>query len=165
MKHEIAAFKRHDQEICCVMLDVDGFKSINDRYGHAVGDYVLQTVGKILIESTREEDFCFRFGGDEFTILLPKTSLPDAYKFAERVREAVANRALYSTIGEAFNIKVSLGVATMQQGKEEQLLAIADEALMEVKTNTKGKNTTYVFCDRMLAIFGCDGCTRAGRCK
>lgn len=165
LKHEIASFKRHEHDMSCLMLDVDGFKSINDRFGHSIGDYVLQSIGKTLLGTVREEDFCFRFGGDEFTILLPKTSLPDAYRLAERVRESVASKTLYSSTGHPFKIKISLGVASLQKGLEDQLLALADKALMEVKLNAKGKNTSYVFCDHLESVTSCNGCIQAGQCK
>ncbi|WP_162674446.1 sensor domain-containing diguanylate cyclase [Vibrio variabilis] len=89
LKREVASHVRRSKPLSFVMIDVDNFKGVNDRFGHSVGDQVLQRIGQLLMSSVREEDYCFRFGGDEFALLLPMTSALSAYQVAERVRSRV----------------------------------------------------------------------------
>lgn len=158
LKREIAAHVRHNKPLCYVMLDVDNFKHINDSYGHSIGDYVLKNVAKLMESSVREEDYCFRFGGDEFALLLPMTSLFAAYKVAERIRASIAEHKFVSSEGQKFSINISLGVSQLTEGNTGLLVAKADGALMTVKREKEGKNTTLVYCDKQGHITECERC-------
>lgn len=164
LKREIAAHVRHNRSLCYVMLDVDHFKYINDNYGHSIGDYVLKNVAKLMESLVREEDYCFRFGGDEFALLLPQTSLFAAYKVAERIRASVAGHEFVSSEGQKFFINISLGISQLTDGNTGLLVAQADGALMTVKREREGKNMTLVYCDKQARITQCGQCKSKRTC-
>ena len=87
---EIERAKRHDRPLSMLLIDIDMFKDFNDRYGHWEGDYVLKKIGEILLTNVREIDMAFRYGGEEFAVLLPDTKYEDAIIVAERIRKAIA---------------------------------------------------------------------------
>lgn len=115
------------------ILDIDHFKSVNDQFGHAAGDAVLrafaQTVGKCL----RSSDLAARFGGEEFAVLMPQTSVDGATELAERIRVAVQN-APVSREGDVLRVSVSIGVAQWSGENPEQLVARADNAMYAAKS-------------------------------
>jgi diguanylate cyclase (GGDEF)-like protein len=114
------------------MLDIDYFKNINDEFGHMVGDDVLRAFAQRLREFLRSGDFCARFGGEEFVVVLPETSLVEALEVAERTRKGVAQYPLLNT--PKVQVTVSIGVATMSQGQSiSELLATADAAVYLAK--------------------------------
>jgi diguanylate cyclase (GGDEF)-like protein/PAS domain S-box-containing protein len=92
---EIERAKRHNRPLSMLLVDIDKFKDFNDTYGHWEGDYVLKKIGEILMKNVREIDMAFRFGGEEFTVILPETKYEDAIIVAERIRKAVAQAVFY----------------------------------------------------------------------
>ena len=92
---EIERAKRHNRPLSMLLIDIDMFKDFNDKYGHLEGDYVLKKIGEILMKNVREIDMAFRFGGEEFVVLLPDTKHEDAIIVAERIRKAVAANVFY----------------------------------------------------------------------
>lgn len=108
---EIARCRREKCSLAVVMIDLDGLKQVNDTTGHACGDVVLQAVASVLQEAVREHDAVARMGGDEFCVLLPKTSLEEALKLAECLRAEVEDLTIQFR-GETVRTKASLGVAT-----------------------------------------------------
>lgn len=127
-----------------VMIDIDHFKSFNDKYGHQVGDQVLRLVAMTLVSEVKGQDMAARYGGEEFAIILPSTNLNAARSVAENLRKAVEkkeviNRATGENLGQ---ITISLGVAQYYGGDEqpEQVLRRADVALY--KSKEKGRNQT-----------------------
>jgi diguanylate cyclase (GGDEF)-like protein len=115
-------------------LDLDRFKNINDRHGHAVGDGALRHLASLLRAAVREVDRVARYGGEEFVVLLPDVSLTDAQPLAERLREQVARQGhVEGTLALAFT--VSIGVAEWRPGHDDlaQLLSRADAALYRAK--------------------------------
>ncbi|ABR48331.1 diguanylate cyclase with PAS/PAC sensor [Alkaliphilus metalliredigens QYMF] len=121
-----------------ILFDVDNFKVINDKHGHLMGDVVIRQIGEIMKRNTRSTDSCFRYGGDEFAILLPNTSIEDARRIAEKMRVAIKNTAIASEHSE-LKITVSLGVASCCEAKSvKDLFRKSDEKLYCSK-NT-GKN-------------------------
>jgi diguanylate cyclase (GGDEF)-like protein/PAS domain S-box-containing protein len=92
---EIERAKRHNRPLSMLLIDIDMFKDFNDKYGHLEGDYVLKKIGEILMKNVREIDMAFRFGGEEFVVLLPDTKHEDAIIVAERFRKAVAANIFY----------------------------------------------------------------------
>lgn len=119
-----------------VIVDIDHFKSINDRHGHDSGDEVLRQLVRRLATVIRDHDLLFRWGGDEFVVLLPHTSTEDAPALAERIRAAVAAEPIVPhTVAEPVRVTVSCGVAGSEQAphEPEPLVALADAALLRAK--------------------------------
>ena len=131
---EMARSRRFNRPFSVLMLDVDHFKPINDRYGHAVGDVVLQGVVRRANDSLRQSDQIARLGGEEFAALLPETGLSAATIVAERIRQHLAERPVIAG-GQAVPCTISIGVAEMQPNDAtiDDLLRRADEALYRAK--------------------------------
>jgi diguanylate cyclase (GGDEF)-like protein len=127
---------RYESDLSCLMLDLDGFKKINDTLGHLRGDRLLRETGRVLRESARETDFVARHGGDEFAILCPHTDAEQAAVLAERIRRAVAERAFLEEEGP-LKLTMSLGSATWPRQRSirsaQDLIEAADAALLEAK--------------------------------
>ena len=123
--------KRHNTPICLFVLDIDYFKKINDKYGHAAGDDVLKVFAATLKKSIRSSDICGRMGGEEFAILLSNTEIDKAMQVAEVLREAVAAHVFY-TAGDRYSITASIGVST-EHYDLESLLNLADAAMYRAK--------------------------------
>lgn len=123
----------------CIMIDIDYFKRFNDQFGHDAGDAVMQYVARILLEVVGEKGDVFRFGGEEFTILLPAATDIDAEKIAEHLRQAVESAPL-SYRGRLLDpVTISLGISTSPQGGPvSSVLERADRALLAAKKN--GRN-------------------------
>ncbi|WP_178862054.1 GGDEF domain-containing protein [Thiomicrorhabdus cannonii] len=123
-----------------VLLDIDHFKSINDTFGHLIGDSVLRYLAKLLHRETKGQDSIARFGGEEFAILLPDTGYSDAINVANNIRKKIAARPLQvRSSNQPLQITVSAGVAMYQLGEEiETLLTRVDECLYKAKG--KGRN-------------------------
>nr|MCU0936966.1 GGDEF domain-containing protein [Gammaproteobacteria bacterium] len=116
-----------------VVLDVDRFKELNDRYGHVAGDRALRAISEGLVESLREADFIARYGGEEFVVLLPKTDLPAAGQVAEKLRRAVESRQ-FQYRDHRVAVTVSCGVAAFREGDgPETVFERADRALYRAK--------------------------------
>ncbi len=128
---EVSTVLRHGSPLSCVMLDVDHFKSINDRFGHPCGDEVLRFLGRVLLEQCRAEDVVCRYGGEEFAILAPTVDGAGAAILAERLRAAIA-AASFTRAGMAVPLTCSFGVADTTSGVE-RLLEQADRALYRAK--------------------------------
>mgnify|MGYP001809901960 CR=1 FL=1 len=137
---------RHKQPLSMLVMDLDRFKTVNDTYGHPLGDRLLCALADTLRAVTRTADLCVRMGGDEFVVLLPGTDLSDALECAERVRHAVAKLILIAPNGEPVKTSVSIGVATHRNGMDlDQLYHQADDALYAAKR---------AGCNRVLAGAG-----------
>ncbi len=123
-----------------MMLDLDFFKRVNDRHGHAAGDQVLVRFAEELREVLRESDVCARVGGEEFLVLLPETSLLQARKLAERVRTAIAAQSMPITGGESISITCSIGVTRHLPGETlEACMLRADEMLYRAKNQGRDR--------------------------
>ncbi len=132
---------RNKDPISIIILDIDNFKKINDTYGHIVGDEALINLANLLKKHTRESDILCRWGGEEFTILLPKTSLNGAEEVSEKIRSNVENFSL-STNDTIIKFTISLGLAEVEFDKESHLLDTinrADKALYIAKGNGKNR--------------------------
>jgi len=125
-----------------LVLDLDHFKSVNDRHGHEVGDRLLKAFADVSEDNVRPSDQLFRMGGEEFCFVLPETSLRDAVDVAERIRQAVAASPVDTPHGPA-TATVSIGIAATQFAVDvEVLLAAADAAVYEAKA--RGRNRVVV---------------------
>lgn len=143
---EISRIARYGRPLSALAIDLDHFKQINDRYGHSAGDDALRWFAKTLNNTLRQSDIAARLGGEEFSVLLPETTLDNAEHLAERIRLALS--ATPVTTGDAtFSITTSIGVAGTTDSKTtiEILLARADRALYEAKEG--GRNRTVVAAD------------------
>ena len=136
--------KRLDEDLSCLMMDVDFFKKVNDTYGHSGGDEVLKSMGKVLMTSTRDYDIVARYGGEEFTVLLPNTPEDVAYQVAERIRKSM-EACVTAHEGKEIRCTVSIGLASLENSPETpgKLLEMADEALYLAKR--EGRNRTVVY--------------------
>lgn len=134
-----AAFEsanRYGHSLACMMIDLDNFKSVNDRYGHSVGDQVLRGLGDLLREIAGESEEVCRYGGEEFCVLLPHHDIAKAVETAERIREAVSARQF-----AGLEVSVSAGVSALAQGSRtiEELLDRADKALYVAKNTGRNR--------------------------
>lgn len=135
-----------DAKFCCIMADIDHFKGFNDLYGHSVGDQVIQVVARALSASIRNTDVLCRYGGEEFCILLPNTTLADACEIAERARANIEHGASAGVRSvEVRKITSSFGVATLTAGASslQVLIDQADQALYASKS--AGRNCVTVW--------------------
>lgn len=132
-------WRRHKVPVSLLLVDIDRFKQVNDRYGHLVGDAALQWVARIQGGALRQMDVAARYGGEEFGIILPGTKLSDAGNVAERLRATIAAKAFRDGEHE-FPVTVSIGVAMTAQGDEPAaLIKRADEALYAAKQNGRDR--------------------------
>jgi diguanylate cyclase (GGDEF)-like protein len=140
---EWSRFQRYQRPLSMLMLDIDHFKSVNDRYGHAVGDEAITSVATACQNGKRNSDIAGRLGGEEFAILLPETDAAQAMVVAERIRESIA--AQFLTVHKVrFNVTVSVGIAPASLGMSgiDALLREADAALYRAKE--AGRNRVIV---------------------
>lgn len=143
---ELERARRHQTPLCVALLDVDYFKQFNDTYGHLSGDLILKALAELCTQNTRKSDVVCRFGGEEFAVLLPDTSLKSAVELMERLRQNVEKLQVNGLYGEVLNITISVGLAEVNtrpkasHGRTEisDALALADEQLYAAKK--KGRN-------------------------
>jgi len=135
---ELASARRSDQPLSCIMADVDRFKSINDTYGHSFGDDVLRAIAAVFTQNCRAEDIICRYGGEEFTILLPNTALPRAAELAERLRLAIEVRP-FACRDLPVSVTCSLGVANLRASIPPSILELADQALYRAKHSGRNR--------------------------
>ena len=145
MNAETSLARRNAQPLACVMIDLDHFKQINDRYGHLYGDEVLRTVAQVMGEASRSEDLVCRYGGEEFVVLAPNTPAPAAVELAERIRVAIA-ACSWTHHGTRVQITSSLGVADLQHSSANGILEYADAALYQAKQ--AGRNRVVLYSDK-----------------
>jgi diguanylate cyclase (GGDEF)-like protein len=139
----LARASRFDRNVSVVMVDADHFKTINDTYGHPVGDVVLKRIAGLLQAEARRTDVVARYGGEEFVVILDETDPKGAEMVAERIRERIEHEVIQGDFGRV-RVTASLGLATWPQHADsmEDLLERADQALYEAKR--KGRNRVIV---------------------
>jgi diguanylate cyclase (GGDEF)-like protein len=132
---DLARAIRSQTSLACLMLDVDHFKRFNDDFGHEAGDIVLYNLGRVLASELRKGDVVCRYGGEEFTILLPETSARNAVLCAEKIRRAVKNMTIVFKGQPLGPITVSIGLAAFPSNGAtvETVLGAADGALLHAK--------------------------------
>jgi diguanylate cyclase (GGDEF)-like protein len=129
---EIERAKRFDHPLSMLMFDIDGFKKVNDTFGHLIGDYVLKTIADIIRANTRKINHLIRWGGDEFVIIPVETGLEGARVLSERLRNAIESFDFY----KAGKITVSFGIAQFEKDDtEDAFLKRADDALYKSKAS------------------------------
>jgi diguanylate cyclase (GGDEF)-like protein len=141
--HELQRADRAEYPVSLIMMDIDHFKQINDTYGHPAGDQVLRCLATLIKSQIRRADIACRYGGEEFLIILPETSLEVATKRAETLRQGFAELSIEHD-GQLMRGKLSLGVATFPDHAQtpQQLIQTADQALYAAKTG--GRNQVVV---------------------
>lgn len=137
LDHEWTRAIRYEKPLSLIMIDLDFFKSVNDNFGHLVGDEVLREIADLLQSQTRETDIVARYGGEEFVIILPETHFQDAYVVSEKLRDEV-EKAVFTGGGteHKINLTLSLGVANYPSSaaSKSDLIYQADQALYEAKS-------------------------------
>jgi diguanylate cyclase (GGDEF)-like protein len=144
LEEEFHRARRYNLPLSLLLLDIDDFKSVNDRFGHPAGDAVLRSIADLLRRSVRAFDVCCRYGGEEFVLVLPGSDADDALSTARRVRQAVEAQRLPVRADEPpVGVTLSIGSITLRAGDAvDDLIAAADEALYEAKRC--GKNQIRV---------------------
>jgi diguanylate cyclase (GGDEF)-like protein len=142
MENQIKIVRRNQRLFSIVMLDIDDFKNINDSHGHLAGDDYLKKVAQTIVDSLREQDTASRFGGEEFLILLPETTLEGAQKLAERIRQKIENMEL-DFQGNIIRSTISAGVSqfSLEFSDAENFIRSADIALYRSKSEGKNRVT------------------------
>jgi diguanylate cyclase (GGDEF)-like protein len=142
-KREIAHADRYGKDLSCALIDIDHFKSINDRYGHSVGDSMLKRVVAIFRSQLRSSEYIGRIGGEEFAVVFPETPLPEAVLIAERIRTSLEAAAIENS-GHKIHITASIGVAGYRGGmKTDRLLHQADVAMYRAKLAGRNRVVCY----------------------
>jgi diguanylate cyclase (GGDEF)-like protein len=139
-QRQISAWRRYGQPLSLLMLDIDHFKRINDKYGHPAGDAVLKALAEILTAHTRDLDTACRYGGEEFVVLLPFTDVDGALAKAEQIRGAIAALTV-PWQRHKLTFRVSMGVVELRHADWElgQLIAAADKAMYQAKSEGRDR--------------------------
>lgn len=140
MQNETQMAMKTQSPYSVMMIDVDNFKSVNDIHGHQAGDAVLSSIGHILKRSLRVTDYAFRYGGEEFLILMPETPASNAIRAADKLLDKVRNASINLDNGRHLKVSVSIGIAQFDKHPDfEQVIKHADEKLYEAKHNGKDR--------------------------
>jgi diguanylate cyclase (GGDEF)-like protein len=145
LRHDFSLAHRHHHELSCLLVDLDFFKKVNDLHGHLFGDKVLKGVARQISKHVRQTDTVSRYGGEEFSIILPNTSLDGALFIAENIRKLV-ERCRFSKGGEIIRVTASIGVASLSDHRPdtpERLLDFADTALYGSKHAGRNRVISY----------------------
>ena len=139
LEGEIRRARRYGSAVSVVFMDLDGFKLVNDAYGHRAGSATLTEVALVITRSVRDSDFVARYGGDEFVLMLPETSAKRALQMAERVRLRIAAHRFKGGVGADIYLTASFGVASFPEHatSAEKLIELADAAMYEAKQRDK----------------------------
>jgi diguanylate cyclase (GGDEF)-like protein len=132
--------KKEKAELSIIILDIDNFKTINDTYGHSIGDDVIYNIAQLLKQSTRSSDVCVRFGGEEFVIVLPHTSLENGIKIAEKIRNIIETNVLILKTNEKIQYTISMGISKIEQEDTSLEIALKKADLLLYKAKDAGKN-------------------------
>lgn len=142
IKQEISRFQRYARDLSLLMLDIDFFKNYNDTWGHLEGDKVLMSMGMIISSCLRSMDSAYRYGGEEFAVLLPETELQEACLVGNRIRDNVQKAIFTPENGVQTSVTVSIGAAQLINGEDfSSFLKRADKALYISKENGRNQLT------------------------
>jgi diguanylate cyclase (GGDEF)-like protein len=149
LEQELNRSRRHGGPLALVMLDIDEFKRYNDRFGHLWGDVALKEMAAVLQTLSRRSDVVARYGGDEFVLILPETTLEGAVAIGERIRAEVVEHRFRGKLDQIVALTVSAGAATVDSETigARELVARADTALYAAKR--QGKNRVLIYSDEM----------------
>jgi len=140
LEREFLRARRYQNDLSIAMIDVDFFKKVNDTYGHSCGDYVLKEIAFLISEAFRKTDMVFRYGGEEFVVILTETNSKNALIPLERLRKAVENNA-FRYNNENLKITISIGVTSDIQDVNTpwEMFDLADKALYDAKENGRNR--------------------------
>ena len=145
---EFARAKRYGNKLSIGIIDVDFFKKINDTYGHLCGDYILQEVAYNIVNNFRQTDFVFRYGGEEFTVILTETSVESAQIPFERLRKTIEEQ-VFKYDNKDIKVTISAGISSNTELQDAwDMLDEADKALYKAKNN--GRNRVELFKKEIL---------------
>jgi diguanylate cyclase (GGDEF)-like protein len=141
---------RAQTPLAVAIADIDHFKAVNDTHGHLAGDAVLAAVSAVMRDLLRDCDLCGRFGGEEFALLLPRTTAAQALEITERIRQGISQLAIPRDGTAAIRVTISIGVAVPSQARctLDDLLAAADHALYQAKRN--GRDRVVMYADTLV---------------
>jgi diguanylate cyclase (GGDEF)-like protein len=144
LEKKLKSAERFGHPLSVIITDLDKFKSVNDTYGHPVGDVVLRSFSRVLGGAMRETDLVARYGGEEFAVICEQTDAEGALNLADRIREEMARQTFQTDTGE-FHVTCSLGISTfpVHTKDKEKLVEHADQALYVAKQ--RGRNRAEVF--------------------
>jgi diguanylate cyclase (GGDEF)-like protein len=146
LENQVSIAARKNLILSLLMVDVDYFKSFNDNYGHQAGDFILKELCKLMKKSLRDYDMLFRYGGEEFAIILPEITGQEAQIVAEKLRESIAMHTFIIN-NKKYNVTVSIGLAEIEPAvcafTKNDLINFADKALFESKDKGRNKVTLY----------------------
>ena len=142
LQREISRSRRHNLQLCLIMMDIDDFKTFNDTYGHQVGDIVLRELANIIKTTVRSTDIAARYGGEEFAIILPHTDLLNGRILAERLQQKISNHP-FDISGRPLHITVSQGLSEYKNQAAGTFILHADQALLQAKRQGKNRVNTY----------------------
>jgi len=146
IEHQWQMSRRYDQDFSVLVIDIDYFKKVNDNFGHDIGDMVLKEVAVTIDATTRQTDLTFRYGGEEFVVLLSKTGDVGAHVIAERIRENVQNLSVTANNShrDTLHVTVSIGLSHLQpEDDAKTLFKQADQALYKAKS--QGRNQVVIY--------------------
>lgn len=142
-KREFARAKRYNSDLSLAVIDIDFFKQINDTYGHLCGDYVLRELSWIMVDNFRQTDMVFRYGGEEFVILLTETPFDTASIPVERLRKAVESTR-FKFKGTELNVTISAGISSSKDVNDiSEMFENADKALYMAKEEGRNRVKTF----------------------
>jgi diguanylate cyclase (GGDEF)-like protein len=145
LKHEVERAKRYDHSLSLIMMDIDYFKVYNDKYGHLEGDKALARIGEIIRSCLRKTDSAYRYGGEEFTVILPETSQEEAENVADRIREEVSSHVFLPEEEKKVTITISIGITEYCSNEElTDFVKRSDQAMFASKK--KGRNRITTLC-------------------
>jgi diguanylate cyclase (GGDEF)-like protein len=143
LREEMDRVGRYKMPLSLVMIDIDRFKTINDRFGHAFGDNVLREIARVGMENCRTTDLFTRYGGEEFAMIVPQTTKQECLQLTERMRKAISDLKIPFDSSISVSITVSIGVASIPEdaATREELFFLADQALYAAKR--AGRNRVF----------------------
>jgi diguanylate cyclase (GGDEF)-like protein len=134
----LSSARRHDFPMSLILCDIDHFKKINDTFGHSTGDLAIKEITKVLSDSVRHEDMLARFGGEEFIVLLPQTSVKGAAEVAERMRVSTEQKVI-KVPNSSIQLTASFGISEVRGQDLEANIICADQALYRAKSNGRNR--------------------------
>jgi len=139
LERDVMRARRHSRDLCILMFDIDHFKTINDKYGHLAGDYVLRELARIVSERIRRDEVFARYGGEEFAVILPETSLEGAQQLAEILRQRVEQHP-FQFQNEPIAVTISMGAALLtEEMTGTDVVTAADVKLYEAKNGGRNR--------------------------
>lgn len=134
LENELERAKRYNRELSLLMIDIDHFKKVNDKFGHRAGDHILKKLADIFVKRSRKVDYVCRYGGEEFSIILPEIDIMGAFRFATTLKESVSGHK-FRFENDVIPLTISIGISDIMEGIEttEELIETADRRLYLAK--------------------------------